>query len=41
MAQTIMSLTERIHKMKITDFMGEDIDKIMPYLCLARQRLRL
>jgi hypothetical protein len=47
MAQTIMSLTEksirgvvqRIHKMKITDFTGEDIDKVVSYLRSARQRL--
>jgi len=47
MAQTIMSLTEKsirgvvqhIHKMKIMDFMGEDINKVVSYLHSACQRL--
>jgi len=44
MAQTIMSLTEKsirgvVQWMKITDFTGEDIDKVISYLHLACQQL--
>ena len=47
MTQTIMLLTEKsirgvvqcIHKMKITDFTRDDIDKVVSFICSARQQL--